>query len=152
MNQKGFGMNEMLAFLFVIFISFIIATSAYNQIVSHDKFKKDSETVSNPEIEKKEEVVPTFDVESYQVLENLIASKSKDYFAHNSKEGKIDYVPLQTLIQNEYIGNVNAVDDENQECTGYVEYLKVSERYKTYLSCGEYYQTVGYDALKEMID
>lgn len=152
MNQKGFGMNEMIAFLFVVLVSFIIATSAYNKIISKEKIKKDTDPVSNSVTEAEEQSVPTFDVQSYQVLEDMIAKKSREYFVHNSQDVKIDYVPLQTLIQNEYIGNVSAIDDETQECTGYVEYLKVNERYKTYLNCGEYYQTAGYDALKEMTD
>ena len=149
MNQKGFGMTEVIAFLFVIMLSLIIVAISYRKIMSNNKLMDHTFT---PEVTNYKTPVPTLDVTSYQALENLIAEKSKDYFEHNSQDVKIDYVPLQTLIQNEYIGNVNAVDDENVDCTGYVEYLKINERYKTYLSCGEYYQTSGYDALKEITE
>ncbi len=55
-------------------------------------------------------------------------------------------ITLSTLMSNNYIGKIVAVEDRKTKCSGYVEITKLSNekndyRYTPYLNCGEYYST-----------
>lgn len=146
MKEQGFGTMEVMAFLFVIALSFTIVAVLSNQLTKKIE-NKENASINNS---VHDVPIPTLDTASYHTLEKSIASKSENYFSNNTTNSKIDYVTIQTLIQDGYIGSVHAVTDETQECSGYVEFLKTQNIYKTYLKCGEVYQTDGYDALKEI--
>lgn len=62
------------------------------------------------------------------------------------KEDETAKVTLKTLISNNYIGTISAVDNSNVKCDGYVEITKITDkentyRYTPYITCGEYYVT-----------
>ena len=62
------------------------------------------------------------------------------------KEDETTKVTLKTLISNNYIGTISAVDNSNVKCDGYVEITKIEDkentyRYTPYITCGEYYVT-----------
>ena len=55
-------------------------------------------------------------------------------------------IKLSTLISNNYIGKLVAIDNPGTKCDGYVEIAKISDdgddyRYTPFISCGEYYRT-----------
>lgn len=55
-------------------------------------------------------------------------------------------IKLSTLISNNYIGKLVAVDNSSTKCDGYVEIAKINDenedyRYTPFISCGEYYVT-----------
>lgn len=150
MKQKGFGTTDLIAFLFVVLLSLIIVTILYSQMADSLQTENDKMEMFDGKNVHNEQPTPELNTQNYVTLEESIAEKSKNYFSNNTTDSKIDYVTLLTLKQNNYIGNIHAIDDDTQECTGYVEFLKVSGIYKTYLKCGEIYQTSGYDVLKEV--
>jgi predicted nucleic acid-binding Zn finger protein len=55
-------------------------------------------------------------------------------------------IQIDTLISNNLMSELHAVEDSNVVCTGYVEITKKSEdkkdyRYTPYIKCGKYYET-----------
>lgn len=154
MNQKGFGTNDMLAFLFVVLVSFTIVAVLYNQSFakvnvnnevtpSVSPFSKSDSTVTVDSDEVKEAIDHS---QGYAKMEEEIAEASKAYFLANSNDAKSDYVTLESLVNNDYIDRDKIIHDD-VTCQGYVDYLKVANRYTTYLKCNNY-QTTGYDPLK----
>ena len=70
--------------------------------------------------------------------------KHKKKLPKNSEE--TTKVTLKTLISNNYIGTITAVDNSSTKCDGYVEITKIEERdnsyrYTPYITCGDYYST-----------
>lgn len=87
----------------------------------------------------------------YGELETKLQNAAVNYIEKHKKllptsTEKTTKVTLSTLIKNNYIGKMVAVEDKNTKCTGYVEITKVSEdkneyRYTPYINCGSYYST-----------
>ena len=151
MNEKGFGRVEVIAFIFVVFISLTISSVLYKKI-ERDYFKTSSNAHSETVKKKEQSVTLEIQYSSYQELEDEIATNSIAYFRVNSTYDDLEIVSIQTLIQNGYIDTVYAIDDSTVDCIGYVEYNKLSELYTTYLKCGNLYKTNNYDELKEITE
>lgn len=153
MNEKGFGNVDVIAFIFVLLLSITIVSVLYNQLetehpsISSDIPMEDYSKETSTEEPKEEEKI---EASSYQELEDKVAKKSIPYFENNSTESNLEVVTIQTLVQNEYIPTIYSLKDSKVDCTGYVEYDKVTETYTTYLRCGELYETNGYDVTKEV--
>lgn len=153
MNEKGFGEIDVIAFIFVVFLSIAIVSISYKKLEKNNPSISSSIDARNlilPEDTEKIDEEIEIKASTYQELEDKIALESKAYFEVNSEEGKTQTVLLQTLIQNDYIPTIYALEDSTIDCLGYVDYYKDSNQYKTYLKCGTEYETQGYDTTKEV--
>lgn len=87
----------------------------------------------------------------YGELENKLQDAAIRYINNHKKllpttTDNITKIKLSTLVGNNYIGKLVAVDNSNVKCDGYVEISKISEdeskyRYTPFVSCGNYYRT-----------
>lgn len=87
----------------------------------------------------------------YGELETKLQNAAIKYMAKHKKKLPQDSetvakVQLKTLISNNYIGTISAVDNSNTKCDGYVEVTKIADkentyRYTPFITCGEYYVT-----------
>ena len=87
----------------------------------------------------------------YGELETKLQNAAIKYIGKHKKllpttKDDVTRVKLNTLISNNYIGKLVAVDNANTKCDGYVEISKISDdkedyRYTPYIKCGEYYTT-----------
>jgi hypothetical protein len=102
--------------------------------------------VSKPK--QKEEIVSGT---KYGELETKLQSAAVNYVEKHKKllptsTENTSKITLSTLISNNYIGKMVAVEDKKTKCSGYVEITKLSDdkneyRYTPYINCGEYYST-----------
>lgn len=86
----------------------------------------------------------------YGELETKLQNAAVKYIdKHRNKlpnDDETTKVTLKTLISNNYIGTISAVDNSKVKCDGYVEITKIEDkentyRYTPYITCGEYYVT-----------
>lgn len=87
----------------------------------------------------------------YGELETKLQSAAIKYIGNHKKKlpkdsDEVVKVTLKTLISNNYIGTITAVDNASTKCDGYVEVTKIEDkentyRYTPYITCGEYYVT-----------
>ena len=87
-------------------------------------------------------------VNSYLDMESYLLSAGKKYYSDNKKslpnnENEMNKVNLDTLVNEKYIKELTAFEDEKVTCTGYVEVTTLNKGYKyvPYLKCGKYYET-----------
>lgn len=87
----------------------------------------------------------------YGELETKLQNAAIKYVDKHKKllpttKDDITKIKLSTLISNNYIGKLVAIDNSSTKCDGYVEISKISEdkndyRYTPYIKCGDYYVT-----------
>ena len=125
LNNKGWGLGAFLGFsIIIIFFIIVAAVNAYNAGLSR---KPTGEIqFNNSEF-------------SYSNLENTLLSAGKRYFTANNGT---NYVSSSTLIKENYINSLS--DNNYNKCTGYVK--KNEDSYKSYIKCGNSYQTSGYES------
>ncbi|MBP3634966.1 MAG: hypothetical protein J6J17_00705 [Bacilli bacterium] len=87
-------------------------------------------------------------IKTYSQLEERLVSSAKKYLNDNpklvpSRDGETIKVNLDTLVNAEYIDKIYSIEDENIECSGYVQvvYNNESNDYIPYIKCGKYYET-----------
>ena len=87
----------------------------------------------------------------YGELETKLQNAAIKYVDKHKKllpttKDDITKIKLSTLVSNNYIGKLVAIDNSSTKCDGYVEISKISEdkndyRYTPYIKCGDYYVT-----------
>lgn len=133
MNNKGFGIKEMI-FFSLFFISFILIVS----ILVSKNFKEIAPNKNN-----KESI-------TYYDLEVKMVNASKKYMNNTYKNIENDIeipIKLKTLVNSNYLAPVKDIQTKN-ECNGYVIFIKEDNtvQYKPYLKC-DGYKTNGYDGI-----
>lgn len=157
MNEKGFGLTEVLIFIvfsLIILVAVVITinndfselhgnntdTKTPTQIIGDEK-----ETAKvEKEIEKKEEKTNKENSE-YQKLLDKMTNTAKIYITTNYT-GTTDRIIIKTskLVNDEYMDELIDPKDKDNTCKGYVIYDGVEE-YTPYLNCGENYLSQNYD-------
>lgn len=155
MKRNGWGLNEMLGFLAIFGFALVLAAILYGHLFEEFPEKtlskqNVSEDHTNIEIsdETDEENTATIDGEEsektinsdYLVLEHNLSSLAELYVKERNANvvGSVTYIPLSDL-------NVSEYQEQLEGCSGYVEYQKQENEYKTYLHCNQY-ETAGYQA------
>lgn len=85
---------------------------------------------------------------TYAAMEENLLTSAKKYVDKNrdllpKDESETSKVNMDTLVNFGYMKELNAIEDENVVCSGYVEILVKNEEYLfiPYLKCGKYYET-----------
>lgn len=153
MKRNGWGLNEMLGFLAILGFALVLVAILYGHLFQEfpdETLSKQniSEDHTNLEVSDEEEDTTTIDGEEsetiiesdYLVLEHNLASLAELYIKESGATvvGSVTYIPLSDL-------NVTEYQDQLEGCSGYVEYQKQENQYKTYLHCNQY-ETAGYQA------
>ncbi|MBE6159961.1 MAG: hypothetical protein E7157_02815 [Lactobacillales bacterium] len=141
MNNKGFGLPEVLLFVGIsMFVLIIIAIYINNNIINNsDIFPKKIEVKSTNYT-----LVPNnFNIpKEYQTLENKLKKASKKY-KFNKKENVI--ISLNKLKKAGLISKLTDPNDKNILCNGYVIYNSELKEYKPYINCNGMYSTNNYN-------
>ena len=156
MNNKGFGLTEMLLFIVACLVILVITTIIINQKFNNLNNSATDNNIQTQIIgEKSEEVDIIEDDEEeeeltklekkYKELTDKMLNTAKIYVSNNYT-GRTDkmVIKLSTLIEEGYMDQMLDPDDETILCNGYVTY-NGEFYYETYLRCGDNYQTENYN-------
>ena len=114
---------KIITFIVILVIAIIIFTLVF----SHKK-------ISNPK--------------TYSDMENYLVQSAKEYVNDNKKllpnnEKESNKIKLDTLINEGYMEELTAIEDENIKCSGYVtiNYAIGNYLFVPFLQCGKHYET-----------
>lgn len=134
LNNRGWGLNEMLILCVIIILAGFVSYSIYKKTFGDkDIMHYWENNAYNGEVSNI----------SYSKLENQMVEAASNYV--NKKNIDLNdmsafYVKLSILVKDNYI---DTISDGNSKCSGYV---KMTEKYKkAYLKCPNY-QTSGYES------
>ncbi|MEG0266181.1 MAG: hypothetical protein RR659_00880, partial [Bacilli bacterium] len=157
MNNKGFGIPQILAFailtIVVIYFFNVFVTSIsglFDRNLKYANYKnvyKKFLTSSSIVVPKKE----TNEFSSYEEMEIKIADSSKSYIEalqFKIEEDKAIYVNLDTLKEKGFIEPLKDLTNPAVYCLGYAKIINTKDLiiYKGYLMCGNNYKTIGYNS------
>ncbi len=125
MNNKGWGLSDMLVLCAILVFALLVAVIVYYNTFG-DSFIEDK---------------PTISASDYAGLELKAENAAYSYVNDNSltTEDTIK-VSISKLIDEGYLEKLN--DSNNVRCTGYVLYD--GKDYNAYIKCGSNYKTSGY--------
>lgn len=128
LNKKGWALDIEIFYIGVFVLCLIIAIFGIiklNLLLGRDKNKNFN----------------------YETLETKLVNASKEYIDDKDKISENEIITSSELISKNYLDELK--DEDNTDCTGYVE-VEVSDEmeYKAYITCFDY-TTKGYRASKE---
>ena len=140
LNNRGWGLQAMLAGVLVLMICLIIIAVIANKTFSNIMPSINDEN-NYDEVEEDTKL-------KYSSLEKEVLSAIKEYqknYYPNIEDGEMLTISLKKLQDMELIGNIVDVKDSSISCTGYGTFKKQGDiNYKAYIKCGSNYQSVGY--------
>jgi len=125
MNNKGFGLPEVLAFIGISLFSLVVIAVFFKKEYNNQLYGKRSDNIIEAKVDSK-------------YYENLEMKLKK-----SAMESKLDVnvITLRELKENNYI---DSLEDENgNSCDGYV--LINNGQYNSYINCNEIYTSIGFD-------
>ncbi|MCI9110660.1 MAG: hypothetical protein HFH47_02465 [Bacilli bacterium] len=134
MNNRGaLEMKQLFLFIAVVCLCIMISMIMYNKTIK-DIFGGAEKSGS-----------------TYKDTENKIIKATKEYTFNNRqdlKNGDKDFVTIQTLQNEEILGDVIDPKDKDTICTGYIYFTVKNDdiTYDPYIKCGKNYHTKGYNA------
>ena len=149
MNNKGFGLADMIIFIVVSLIVLIICVVYYDNKFGNKKINDnnteykiigESNTKEQKQIEEKikEEEKLSKEEKKYNILKEKLINAATLYVSEKYT-GITDkmIINLNTLIELNYIEQLNDPFNDDITCNGYIIYNGV-DKYDVYLKCGEY--------------
>ena len=148
LNNRGWGLQVMLAAIFVLMIGLIIVAILIQQTFG-DMFSP-TDKPSDPVIEQPDKKPTDTPQYTYQELEDMVLSATKKYqkeFYQDILDGEKISVTIDRLVAEELLKEVKDVED-GTTCSGYGLFtLNDGElTYHAYLNCSNY-QTIGYNEI-----
>ena len=166
MNNKGWGLSEMLFCLCILAIAFSVAIIMINRNINDfneniggnnkeeneklpDKENSKEEIKDNENDENKEQPVVQ-QYKTYKEIETAMITAAQQYqekiYGETLLEGDKISVTVKSLVNNSYLNKITDPNDEKIECSGYVTFIKENSKinYDAYLKCGDKYTTEGY--------
>ncbi len=139
MNNKGFGLQEVLVFIGVsMFILVVIA------IYINREFKN----INNNNIQNIEQDITGYQPsmikapKEYQDIENRMKEAAIKY---NNSEDENTVISLKQLQNSNLIGKIYDPNDNSILCDGYVTYQSIDKSYTPYVYCKGMYTTELFD-------
>lgn len=160
MNNKGFGVINILIFaifaMFAIFVfySFITQVIGFipqnhipNYTNEYSKYFKSA--ISNDTTLMANNNTVKVEYNSYNDMEVAVSKATKKYindFYSTLYENDPLYIKITTLESYGYIDILEDINNNNIICTGYTKVVKTSDNvtYDAYINCGDNYTTVDY--------
>lgn len=174
MNNKGWGLSEMLFCLCILVVALAVAVIMINRNINEfnenigGNNKEENEKIPNKENDKEEikdneneeikdneneenkEQSVVQEYKTYKEIENAMITAAQQYqeriYGETLLEGDKISVTIKSLINNSYLAKITDPNNENIECSGYVTFIKENNKveYNAYLKCDENYTTDGY--------
>lgn len=142
MNNKGFGLPEVLVFIGISMFILVVTTIYCN---THDIFNgnyiEEENIVKQEEVESTDiDIVPNKQVipTEYTKLEEQLKKSAYDY----------NFDKKETIIISSKKLNIDLIDpiDNTIECSGYVVYKSNNNTYTPYINCPGMYVTENYNS------
>ena len=133
LNNKGWGLKEMILLSCVILVAVFVAAIMINNLYKDLDMNINGNNTSNSSNSNQNKD------EKYTTIERNLLSAAKKY----ARENKLDddeIIESDTLIDEGYL-TLSKMTNEKDICDGYV--TKQNSSYKAYISC-ESYETKGY--------
>ena len=133
LNNKGWGLKEMILLSCVILVAVFVAAIMINNLYKDLDMNINGNNTSNTSnsCENKDE--------KYATIERNLLSAARKYARENELEDE-EIIDSDTLIDEGYL-TLSKMTNEDDTCEGYV--TKQNSSYKAYISC-ESYETKGY--------
>lgn len=127
LNNKGYGLKEIMFFLCVMFVAILVTMFVYNK-----NFKNlfEGENLSDKDY-------------NYQNVEEELESSAKEYYSKTFSAEEASSIPMM-IVTSKTLKEKNYLSSFDENCTGYVivkNEKKVS--YEPYIKCDNY-KTDGY--------
>ena len=135
MNEKGFGLRDVLVFLAIVFVCILISMFIFKRT-----FTELFDSTKN------------YNDETYESIEKDLESIGKtytdNYYGKILENGDSGVITIRDMQGENLLAVVRDIKDERIICSGYVTFSKANgfTNYKTYLKCGDNYQTKGYNS------
>ncbi len=161
MNNRGFGLTEMIVFIVVSLVTLVICVIVYDQnfgktlevydnsddtvqIIGDNKNIDYEEENTNKEEQPKTEKLSKVE-KQYKELKDKMISTAKIYVTDNyvGKTDKI-IIKLSKLVNDEYMQELIDPNNKDNICTGYVVY-DGNDNYDAYLKCEGNYTSENYN-------
>lgn len=133
LNNKGWGLKEMVLLSCIILVAVFVAAIMINNLYKDLDMNINGNNTSNSSNSNQNKD------EQYTIIERNLLSAAKKY----ARENKLDddeIIESDTLIDEGYL-TLSKMTNEEDICDGYV--TKQNSSYKAYISC-ESYETKGY--------
>lgn len=155
MDNKGWGLSEMLFCLCILAIAFSVAIVMINRNINDfnenigGNNKEENEKLPNKDDNKEEQPVIK-EYKTYTEIENAMINSAKQYqeknYGETLLEGDKISVTVKSLVNNNYLTKITDPNNETIECSGYVTFIKENNKieYNAYLKCKDKYVTEGY--------
>lgn len=135
MNDKGFGLRDVIVFLAIvclcILISMVIFRRTFTELFDSNQGMSD-ETYESLEKD----------------LERLGRTYTDNYYGKILENGDSGIVTIRDMQGENLLTVVRDIDDDNVICSGYVMFERTSgvTNYNAYLKCADNYVTKGYQS------
>lgn len=143
MNNKGFGLSELLVFI-GIFLFALVAITIYGRVkLGNDSYYDEPDIEVEEKVEKN--VITPTKIEipkEYIKLEVKLKNAAKKY-SYSKNENVV--ITLKELQDAYLIGTLYDPYDNTVICDGYVLYNKIEKSLTPYLKCEGMYITESYD-------
>ena len=154
LNNRGWGLQAMLAGVLVLMIALVIISVLVNKTLSSITNPINNNHENN-KVENEKDDKPTSYYKTYDEIENdiILATKKyqKEYYSDILDGEKIS-VTLKNLQAEKLIGTIYDIKDNNIVCSGYAIFINDNNKitYSAYIKCGDNYETIGYQYFYDM--
>lgn len=140
MNNRGFGITEVLLFIGISMFTLIIITIYINNnLTSNDNILKEETSSTIETLKPTEMKIP----EEYLKLENKLKNSAKKYKINKNQN---IIISLYQLKKDGLISKLIDPNDNKISCNGYVIYNSKSKEYTPYVNCNGMYSTNNYNS------
>lgn len=149
MNNRGWGLSEMLGILLVfaacILVIIIISNENFKGVIPNSNNSSlNVSTKKNSDDHTKEE-----NSVDYTQFEDEMVKGAKEYINDQTDIDSPLVITLNELVKLNYVDSILDSNNNDEECLGYVLYSAKEESYKAYLRCPGSYRTIGYEQTLE---
>lgn len=152
MNNKGFGLTEVIIFIVAAMITLVVCVIVYDKNFGNINTEGLDEATQiigesvNNETDEEDSDINDRKTKEYKELTDRMVNASKIYISNNYT-GKTDQIiiKLSELVSKDYMDQLLDPNDAEVICTGYIIYDGDSY-YTPYLKCGENYISDNYNS------
>lgn len=166
MNNRGFGLTEMLIIMGTLILCLVVVVITYNTSFKNDNVDIEDKQTSFESINKQENIdnIKDYNInketkeqqekiekeekltkkeQKYKSIEEKLVNTAKLYIDNNyDLKNEEVTISIKKLIEENYISVIKDPMESDKECSGYITYD--GSTYKAYLKCGDNYQTGNY--------
>lgn len=148
MNNEGWGLRVMLAFVAILCIALMISIYLIQKNFSFLLTDHSSKNINNDSNINENVTIK----KTYSGIEKEMVASAKKYitkiYNNNADEADFLKIKISSMQKEGLLGTINDIKDKDIVCSGYVACRKEEDNsvsYEPYLKCGSKYTTKGYN-------